>query len=190
MLLCIADYNAGAHLARLKTVAILMFSVTVVVACTSERRPHGHPHLQASQIKLYAACLGVLVVPCRLWGRAQNPIYFVYQLRHGKEQQLHLDALPRAVRLFGELRGRTEGQTSFDLKRENDRAYELTRVQGGLDADLAPTVKVTLAFQDTHALGLPVPSVQPTMRDQFDLFTGNLDLHWKDQVHLVREDNR
>ena len=86
---------------------------------------------------------------------------------------------------FGEVRGRTEGQTSLNLKAGNDRTYELTRLRAGFEGDLAPVLGVTLALQDTHALGLPVPSIGPTMRDQFDLFTGNIDLHWKESVHLV-----
>ncbi len=125
------------------------------------------------------------ILSCELLAQVQDPVYFEYQLRHGKEQPLRWEDLPRAIRLSGEIRGRTEGQTSYDLEPNNDRTYELTRFRAGLEADLASVLKATLVVQDTHALGLPNPSIGATMRDQFDLFTGDLDLHFQDKIHLI-----
>ncbi len=132
---------------------------------------------------LLLACF--VQAPDRLLAQAPTPVFFEYQLRHAKEQQLQWDKLPKRLRLFGEIRGRTEGQTSYDLKKYNDRTYELSRLRGGFEVDVAPMVKVTVAVQDTHALALPIPSVASTMRDQFDLFTGTVDFHWKNSFHFV-----
>ena len=108
-----------------------------------------------------------------------KPVYFDYPLTHGKEQQLNWGVLPRLLALEMELRGRTEGQTSYNLVSGNDRVYELTRVRGGLQYQPLSTVTTFLEFQDTHALGLPVPLVAADMRDQFDLFNGYVNLHLK-----------
>ena len=111
-------------------------------------------------------------------------VYFDYPLTHGKQQQLEWTALPRSLAIQMQLRGRTEGQTSYNLAPGNDRVYELTRVRGALEYMPFSTVTASLEFQDTHALGLPIPSVAADMRDQFDLFNGYLDLHSKD-IHLI-----
>lgn len=76
-----------------------------------------------------------------------------------------------------ELRGRTEGQTSYSYTQNGDRIYELTRVWGDVDIRPSRLVGGYLQFMDTHALGLPVHAVAANMRDTFDLRQGYLDLH-------------
>ena len=109
--------------------------------------------------------------------RAQKAIYADYPQKRGKVQPLQWNELPSWLTLNGELRGRTEGQTSFGLVQNADRTYELTRVYGGIE--LRPTQFATayLQFIDTHALGLPTHTIGNNMRDVFDLRQGYLDLH-------------
>ena len=112
-------------------------------------------------------------------GSEVKPVYFDYPLTRSTEQEVKWAALPKSLSLDLEVRGRTEGQTSYNLKSGNDRVYELTRVRGGVEYRPARFAMVFLQFQDTHALGLPVPSVASNMRDQFDLFNGYVNLHYK-----------
>jgi hypothetical protein len=83
-----------------------------------------------------------------------------------------------------ELRGRTEDQSSLGEVQNKDRAYELTRVWGGMT--VRPTEWLTgyMQFMDTHALGLPLDDTAANMRDVFDLRQGYLDFHYK-PVQLI-----
>ena len=109
--------------------------------------------------------------------RAQKAIYADYPQKRGRLQPLQWNELPSWLTINGELRGRTEGQTSFGLVQNADRTYELTRVYGGIE--IRPTKFATgyLQFIDTHALGLPTHVIGNNMRDAFDLRQGYLDLH-------------
>ena len=111
---------------------------------------------------------------------AQKPIYFDYPQTNDKQQTLGWDGLPKWLSLDGEVRGRTEGQTSNNEVSGNDRVYELTRVRGGVTVEPTSFLRGYLQFQDTHALGLPVPQVNANMRNTFDLFQGYLDIHVHD----------
>jgi hypothetical protein len=129
------------------------------------------------------ACLCVLLLAGSSV-QAQKPVYFDYPLAAGKEQHVLWDKIPQNMAFQLELRGRTEGQTSYNLVSGNDHTYELTRVRGSME--YRPTAVLTgyLQFQDTHALGLPIPSVASNMRDQFDLFAGYLNIHFE-KVQLI-----
>ena len=111
---------------------------------------------------------------------AQKPIYFDYPQTSDKQQVLHWDELPKWLSFDGQVRGRTEGQTSNNEVSGNDRIYELSRVRGGVTVEPTSFLRGYLQFQDTHALGLPVPQVNANMRDSFDLFQGYLDIHVHD----------
>ena len=108
---------------------------------------------------------------------AQSAIYFDYPQTRGKVQPLVWNDLPSWLTLNAELRGRTEGQTSYDYTQDGDRIYELTRIYGG--TEVRPTKFLTgyLQFIDTHALGLPTHVIGSNMRDAFDLRRGYLNLH-------------
>jgi len=104
-------------------------------------------------------------------------MYADYPQKRGKVEPLEWKDLPNWMTLNMELRGRTEGQTSYNYTQNGDRIYELTRVWGALE--VRPTKFATgyLQFMDTHALGLPLHVVAANMRDVFDLRQGWLDLH-------------
>ena len=108
---------------------------------------------------------------------AQEPIYYNYPTNPGKPQPLKWSVLPSWLSFDGELRGRMEGQTSVNLVPSNDRIYVLTRVRGGIKAQPFEWMSGYLQFQDTHALGLPLPQVIADQRNTFDLFQGFVDLH-------------
>ncbi len=112
-------------------------------------------------------------------GSGVKPVYFDYPLTRSTEQEVKWAALPKSLSLDLEVRGRTEGQTSYNLKSGGDRTYVLTRLRGGLEYRPTSFAMIFLQFQDTHALGLPVPSVASNMRNQFDLFNGYVNLHFK-----------
>ena len=78
-----------------------------------------------------------------------------------------------------ELRGRTEGQTSYSYAQNGDRAYELTRVWGSLEVRPSSFLTGYIQFMDTHALGLPLHAVASNMRDTFDDRQAYLDFHVK-----------
>src|SRR6202040_2072245 len=58
--------------------------------------------------------------------------YIEYPQILGKAQPLHLSGVPRWATFDGELRGRTENQSSNNFISGNQQLYELTRVYGGL----------------------------------------------------------
>ncbi len=104
-------------------------------------------------------------------------LYIQYPFRAGKDQPLGLAHLPSWMTLTFELRGRLEGQTSFNDTQGADRTYVLSRTYGGLEVRPDKHATVLLQFIDTHALGLPLHAVQSNMRDVFDLRQGWLNLH-------------
>ncbi len=116
---------------------------------------------------------------------AQRPVYFDYPGSREPVQPLQWNPLPAWLTLDMELRGRTEGQTSLNQVSSNDRIYELTRARGGLTIRPASFLRGYLQFQDTHALGLPLPQVASNQRNQFDLFQGYLDIHPLPRLDLV-----
>ncbi len=116
---------------------------------------------------------------------AQKPIYFDYPGSRETTQPLKWSKVPDWLSLDMELRGRTEGQTSLSEISSNDRIYELTRVRTGLTIRPASFLRGYLQFQDTHALGLPLPQVASNQRNQFDLFQGYLDIHPIPKLDLV-----
>lgn len=110
---------------------------------------------------------------------AQSTIYADYPQKRGKVQPLEWQAIPDWMTIAFELRGRTEGQTSFNYAQDGDRIYELTRVWGSVELRPAKFLTGYMQFLDTHALGLPLHVVASNMRDTFDLRQGYLDLHGK-----------
>ena len=110
-------------------------------------------------------------------GAAQSTVYFDYPQTRGKVQPLEWTSLPSWLTLNSELRGRTEGETSYDYTQDGDRIYELTRIYGGLEVRPARFLTGYLQLIDTHALGLPTHVIGTSMRDAFDLRQGYLNLH-------------
>jgi hypothetical protein len=110
---------------------------------------------------------------------AQKSIYADYPQKKGKVQELQWDALPRWATFDFELRGRTEGQTAYNLTSGNGRVYELTRVHGGIEVRPTEHISAYLQFHDNHALGLPTDIVASNMRDAFDLRQGYVEFHYK-----------
>ena len=105
--------------------------------------------------------------------------YIEYPQILGKAQPLHLSGVPRWATFDGELRGRTENQSSNNFISGNQQVYELTRVYGGLEVRPSKYVTGYIQFIDTHALGLPLKYVAPNMRDTFDARQAYLDFHFK-----------
>jgi hypothetical protein len=99
----------------------------------------------------------------------------LYPLKQGTMQPFHSSEVPSWMTLDFELRGRTEDQSSLGLVHNKDRAYELTRVWGGLTARATDWLTVYGQFKDTDALGLPLQDTAANMRDSFDLRQGYLD---------------
>ncbi len=131
-------------------------------------------------MKLSSSCTtATFLLCCSLTAAAQKPTYYDYPEPHEYPQALKLRELPRWIHFDGELRGRTEGQTSVNEVTENDRVYQLTRARGGMTLQAPKLFRGYLEFQDTHALGLPLPQVISTQRNQFDFFQGYLDTHYK-----------
>ncbi len=119
------------------------------------------------------------------WAFAQKPVYFNYPGSREATDPLKWTQLPNWLSLDMELRGRTEGQTSLREVSSNDRIYELTRIRGGVTVRPTSFLRGYLLFQDTHALGLPIPQVASNQRNQFDLFQGYLDIHPIPKLDLI-----
>lgn len=140
----------------------------------SPRPPFFRP---LSCLPLLSLAAGVLLASTAAC--AQQVVYADYPQKRGKVEPLQWNALPSWMTMSMELRGRTEGQTSFNYTQDGDRIYELTRDYASLE--IRPTSHITGFLQsiDTHALGLPLHVVQSNMRDVFDLRQGYLDVHYK-----------
>jgi hypothetical protein len=121
--------------------------------------------------------LAVVLIFSSVYASAQQTLYSDYPQKRGKVEPLQWNELPSWMTLSMELRGRTEGQTSFNFTENGDRIYELTRAYGAFE--IRPTHFLTgyMQFIDTHALGLPTHVIQSNMRDVFDLRQGYFDLH-------------
>jgi Alginate export len=109
----------------------------------------------------------------------------LYPMKEGIAQPFHSSDVPSWMKLDFELRGRTEDMSSQGLVPDKDRAYELTRVWGGMT--VTPTEWLTgyAQFMDLHALGLPLQDTASNMRDTFDLRQGYLDFHYRPVQVLV-----
>ena len=110
---------------------------------------------------------------------AQSNAYASYPKKPSAVESLHWRQLPLWITLAMEFRGRTEGDTAFSDVSGNGRDYELTRVWGSLEMKPQRFVTGYLQFMDTHAPGLPLHLVASTMRDNFDLRQGYVELHRK-----------
>jgi len=105
--------------------------------------------------------------------------YIEYPQILGKVQPLHLSGVPRWATFEGELRGRTENQTSDNYISGNGQHYEMTRAYGGLEVRPSRYLTGYIQFMDTHALGLPLQYTAANMRDTFDARQAYLDFHFK-----------
>ncbi len=105
--------------------------------------------------------------------------YIEYPQILGKEQPLHLDGIPQWATFDGQVRGRTENQTSVDYIPGNGQLYELTRIYGGLRVRPSKYLTGYIQFIDTHALGLPLQYTLANERDSFDARQAYLDFHFK-----------
>ncbi|MGI4827989.1 MAG: alginate export family protein [Janthinobacterium lividum] len=119
---------------------------------------------------LASACLPAL---------AQQALYADYPQKRGGVAPLQWEKLPSWLTIGMELRGRTEGQTSYSYAQNGDRIYELTRDY--ISLEVRPTSFLTGYIQsiDTHALGLPLHVVASNQRDVFDDRQAYLNLHVK-----------
>ena len=105
--------------------------------------------------------------------------YIEYPQILGKVQPLRLSDLPKWVTFDGQLRGRTEDQTSDDYISGNNQLYELTRIYGGMTIQPSEFLAGYIQFIDTHALGLPLKYTLANMRDTFDDRQAYLNFHVK-----------
>jgi hypothetical protein len=146
----------------------------------SHRSQPPTPHACASRTLTFAGLTAAISL-CALSpsASAQNSNYAEYPQRRGDVQPLEWKQLPPWLTLSMELRGRTEGNTSYNLTQDGDRIYELTRVFGS--AEIRPSRFLTgyLQFIDTHAPGLPNRAQLANMRDVFDDRQAYFDLHFK-----------
>jgi hypothetical protein len=122
------------------------------------------------------ALLGLCMAPC-LMSYAQTQAYADYPQTRGGVEQWKQEDFPSWLSLDGQIRLRTEQQTSYQYISGNDRIYELTRVYGGLTVRPTSYLTAYMQFIDTHALGLPVKHIASNMRDVFDLRQGYLEFH-------------
>ena len=109
----------------------------------------------------------------------------LYPQKEGTPQTFITSDIPSWMKLDFELRSRTEDMSSLGLVQNKDRAYDLTRVWGGMT--VTPTNWLTgyAQFMDTHAPGLPIADTAANMRDNFDLRQGYLNFHYKPVQLLV-----
>jgi Alginate export len=105
--------------------------------------------------------------------------YIEYPQILGKVQPLRWSELPKWVTFDGQLRGRTENQTSDDYISGNNQLYELTRIYGGMTIQPSEFLTGYIQFIDTHALGLPLKYTLANMRDTFDDRQAYLNFHVK-----------
>jgi hypothetical protein len=105
--------------------------------------------------------------------------YIEYPQILGKVQPLRLSGIPKWVTFDGQLRGRTEDQTSDDYISGNNQLYELTRIYGGMTIQPSEFLTGYIQFIDTHALGLPLKYTLANMRDTFDDRQAYLNFHVK-----------
>jgi Alginate export len=120
-----------------------------------------------------------LVLVAHLSAQDSAVQYIEYPQIQGKVQPLHLSGVPKWVTFDGQLRGRTEDQTSDDYISGNNQLYELTRIYGGMAIQPSEYLTGYIQFMDTHALGLPLKYTQPNMRDTFDDRQAYLNFHVK-----------
>jgi hypothetical protein len=120
-----------------------------------------------------------LVLVAHLSAQDSAVQYIEYPQIAGKVQPLRLSGLPKWVTFDGQLRGRTENQTSDDYISGNDQLYELTRIYGGMAIQPSEYLTGYIQFMDTHALGLPLKYTLANMRDTFDDRQAYLNFHVK-----------
>jgi Alginate export len=120
-----------------------------------------------------------LVLAAHLSAQDSAVQYIEYPQILGKVQPLRLSDLPKWVTFDGQLRGRTEDQTSDDYISGNNQLYELTRIYGGMTIQPSEFLTGYIQFIDTHALGLPLKYTLANMRDTFDDRQAYLNFHVK-----------
>lgn len=128
-----------------------------------------------SRLRLITTCVIAMVLGSA--ADAQTATYADYPQKRGLVQPLQWEALPSWMTIGMELRGRTEGQTSYNSTQNGDRIYELTRDY--ISLEVRPTSFLTGYIQsiDTHALGLPTHVIAGNMRDVFDDRQAYLNFH-------------
>jgi hypothetical protein len=124
-----------------------------------------------------AAAFLAAAVPAKAQESAVH--YIEYPGTLGKVQALEWSGVPKWATLDVQLRGRLEGQSSYNYTSDNGQVYLLTRNYVGLQ--VRPTKFLTGYIQsiDTHALGLPLKEVAANMRDVFDARQAYLEFHVK-----------
>jgi hypothetical protein len=120
-----------------------------------------------------------LVLVAHLSAQDSAVQYIEYPQIAGKVQPLRLSDIPKWVTFDGQLRGRTENQTSDDYISGNNQLYELTRIYGGMTIQPSEFLTGYIQFIDTHALGLPLKYTLANMRDTFDDRQAYLNFHVK-----------
>ena len=133
-------------------------------------------HLSGTLCLLFAASV---LVGTTSAARSQTIVYADYPQKRGKVEPLVWSGIPKWMTLSMELRGRLEGQTSYNYLENGDRTYVLTRAYGAVEIRPAKFLTLYGQFIDTHALGLPLHAVAANMRDVFDARQGYVELHGK-----------
>ncbi len=118
-----------------------------------------------------------LVFNCKAWSQESEVHYIDYPGTVGKVQPFELEGVPKWATLDVQLRGRLEGQTSYNYVSGNGQTYLLTRNYIGLQVRPAKFLTGYIQSIDTHALGLPLNEVAANMRDVFDDRQAYLDFH-------------
>jgi hypothetical protein len=124
-----------------------------------------------------------LVFTRAAWSQDSAVHYIDYPGTVGKVQSLPWDGVPKWATLDVQLRGRLEGQSSYNYISGNGQTYLLTRNYIGLQVRPAKFLTGYIQSIDTHALGLPVNEVAANMRDTFDDRQAYLDFHLEN-VHI------
>jgi hypothetical protein len=124
-----------------------------------------------------------LVFNCKAWSQESEVHYIDYPGTVGKVQPFELEGVPKWATLDVQLRGRLEGQTSYNYVSGNGQTYLLTRNYIGLQVRPAKFLTGYIQSIDTHALGLPLNEVAANMRDVFDDRQAYLDFHLE-KVHI------
>src|SRR4051794_34909831 len=103
------------------------FSISLLPLRTASAKT---PRTRQSPTLALAVCLTSAVCAS---SRGQKPVYFEYPQVSGTTASLQWRQLPPWMSMGFELRGRLEGQTSYQQVSTNERIYELTRVRGAVE---------------------------------------------------------
>lgn len=88
------------------------------------------------------------------------------------------------MQFSGEFRDRAEGRTSFNFEPQSGDGYDLTRFRLNLDLTPQKWLHFFVQGQDAQAPGIDPAHLNPTLKDNFDLRQGYVELDVGRQDHM------